>query len=353
MMQPFSRLSTMFRLRPLPGALFLFFSGACSALAASSELAACAAIAADRERLACYDGLAARDVPPVAAETAAPAHPSDPPPRSQPSLEGSRLARHWELGEAYARGNFTVRAHRRTYLLATATSSTNERPYEPFRAVDESATSLSPTELAFQLSFKLKFADDPLNLPVDLWFGYTQRSNWQAFNKEISSPFRATDYQPEVMAVFPTDLKLLGLNLRFVNFGFVHESNGQAATLSRSWNRVYAQFGLERGDFSMLVRPWLRIKEARDEDDNPDIIDYLGRGDLAATYRWGQHEFSMLTRYNFNTGRGSAQVGWAFPLLEGVSRLKGYVQLFSGYGYSLIDYNHAQTVLGIGVVLSE
>jgi len=337
--------------------LLLLLSGTGTASAADSELATCAAIGADRQRLACYDRLAARAAPPAAEAVPAPRAPEPAAPAvvvsSAPAPESSALAHHWELGDAYSRGTFILRTHRPTYLVAATTSSPNERPYEPFRALDGGDIDLSPTELAFQLSLKLKFADNPFNFPADLWFGYTQRSYWQAFNKRISSPFRATDYQPEVMAVFPTDMKLLGLRLRMVNLGFIHESNGQAASLSRSWNRVYAQFGLERGDFSMLVRPWVRIHEDREDDDNPDIIDYLGRGDVAATYRWGRHELSLLTRYNFSTGRGAAQVGWAFPLGESVRRLKGYVHLFSGYGYSLIDYDHAQTVFGIGVMLDE
>jgi phospholipase A1 len=37
---------------------------------------------------------------------------------------------------------------------------------------------------------------------------------------------------------------------------------------------------------------------------------------------------------------------WAFPL---AGSLNGHIQVFSGYGLSLIDYNHRQTTLGVGV----
>jgi phospholipase A1 len=128
----------------------------------------------------------------------------------------------------------------------------------------------------------------------------------------------------------------------------VHQSNGQPSTLSRSWNRLYAQAGLERGQLTVLTRIWQRIGERRGEDDNPDILDYMGHGDLIATYRWRGHEFSALGRRNFSTGRGAAQISWAFPL---VANLKGYIQAFSGYGQSLIDYNSNQTAIGFGFLV--
>jgi phospholipase A1 len=58
----------------------------------------------------------------------------------------------------------------------------------------------------------------------------------------------------------------------------------------------------------------------------------------------------MFARRNLRTGHGAVRAGWAFPL---VAHLKGYVEAFSGYGQTLIDYNHSQTTIGIGVLVSE
>jgi phospholipase A1 len=133
-----------------------------------------------------------------------------------------------------------------------------------------------------------------------------------------------------------------------LNLGLVHQSNGRAAPLSRSWNRVYAQFGFERGNFTLLAQPWYRLSESAATDDNPDIQDYLGSGDLRLVYADAGHIYSALGRYSFSGRRGGLELEWAFPL---IGPLKGYLQLTTGYGESLIDYNHSQTTIGLGVLL--
>ena len=47
---------------------------------------------------------------------------------------------------------------------------------------------------------------------------------------------------------------------------------------------------------------------------------------------------------------GSIQLDWAFPIYKG---LKGYVQYFSGYGESLVDYNVTSETIGIGIIMAN
>jgi len=68
-------------------------------------------------------------------------------------------------------------------------------------------------------------------------------------------------------------------------------------------------------------------------------------------YKWHEHSFSLMGRGNWNTGNGAAQFAWTTPRLLGPMR--GYVQLFSGYGESMIDYNFSQTTIGIGITLND
>ena len=48
------------------------------------------------------------------------------------------------------------------------------------------------------------------------------------------------------------------------------------------------------------------------------------------------------------------QFDWGFPLTrEARLPVRGHLQLFHGYGESLIDYNHKATYVGLGISLEE
>ena len=266
--------------------------------------------------------------------------------KAPPEAPISRLEQLWELSDPARRGVFALRPHRDNYLLlANYSSNSNDEPYREFTPAGVKSKRV---ELTYQLSFKMKLAETIAGLPIDIWAGYTQQSFWQAYNRAASSPFRETNYQPEVMAVLPINKSLGGLNFRHINVGLIHQSNGQTGTLSRSWNRVYTEVGVDHGDFTLSGRLWRRLDNAKSDNDNPDITDFLAHGDVTASYRKNGHEISLMARRNFSTSHGAIQAGWAFPLM---ANLKGYVQGFAGYGQSLIDYNYSQKSLGVGIML--
>lgn len=332
----------------------LLQSAAIAAVAPESRpLEQCRAIPDPLARVQCYDRAvdeAASAAPPAALPPAAPIAATTTDADSTVATH-SWLARRWELDTDEEHETWRAGAHRRNYLLpAHLTSDRNEAPYSPALG-PAPAQPYDDLELKLQLSFKSKALDDLFGTDADVWIAYSQRSHWQVFNEDLSRPFRATDYEPEVFVSLPFRFEMLGVTARILNLGFVHESNGQSEPRSRSWNRLYAQIGLERGPFTVYLRPWSRFKGAGFTDDNPDITDYVGRGDIEGIWTHREHEVSLLLRNSFSGDwHGAAQLDWSFPLY---GRLKGYVQLFSGYGESLIDYNHAQTTLGVGVLLAD
>lgn len=265
----------------------------------------------------------------------------------------SLLDKRWELASDSKLGTWNIRAHEPVYLLPGFwTSDKNEQPESPNEnntvAADQNLKSM---EAKFQLSLKTKALENLIGDNGDVWLGYTQSSRWQVYNEEESRPFRETNYEPEASLVFRTNYELFGLNGRLLGLTFNHQSNGRSDPLSRSWNRVMLNVGLERGNFAMMIRPWYRIEEDAKDDNNPDIKNYVGRGDLTSFYRWKDHEFSLMLRHSLKGGddsHGAAQFDWAFPIS---GKLRGHFQLFDGYGESLIDYNHRATYVGLGVSL--
>ena len=63
---------------------------------------------------------------------------------------------------------------------------------------------------------------------------------------------------------------------------------------------------------------------------------------------WIRRKLSASSRGS--SSRGAIQVDYAFPI---AGELRGHLQWFSGYGDSLIDYNHRANYYGVGVSLIE
>lgn len=261
----------------------------------------------------------------------------------------------YDLDKNSERGIWTVRPYRPTYVMPLFyTFDPNLNPSSPSQE-NESFTSNDTrnTELKFQLSLKTKVAEDLFNTSADLWFGYTQESHWQVYNEDNSRAFRATDYQPEVFLTQPVTANLpFGGRLRMLGVGAIHHSNGKGDPLSRSWNRAYLMAGAEWGKLSVIPRLWARVNnEDESSEDNPDIEDYMGYGDIKFLYDLPkQQSLSGTLRYNPSTSKGAAQIDYTYPLTKNVN---GFVQLFQGYGESIVDYNHENTAIGFGIVLND
>jgi len=336
---------------------------------------------ADGARLACFDRWAQQQTLPASAvPSAPPVLASTPPPPVDASVPATRVvavateqgcrdrqysafSRFWELEEGSDCGTFGFRGYRPLNVAVSAAAEKPGTPTSPAAGHDGEALGYQANEMRIGLSVRTKLAQGLLtaNDPQkkdSLWFGYTQQSTWQLFNGDLSRPFRTTDHEPEMMYVYPADFRLPGgWRWRYLGLGVVHQSNGQTLPLSRSWNRTYLMAGVELDDrFTISGRVWKRWKESAEDDDNPDIADFIGRAEVTGRWNYNRdNTFGVTVRNNLrDSGKGSVRLEWFKAIGDPVaSNLRFHTQLFYGYGDTLIDYNRKRTVLSIGLSLVD
>jgi len=250
---------------------------------------------------------------------------------------------------------YVMTPHKMTYLLPF--SASNNMNKEAYQGVGDWGDEIQSVEAKFQFSIKVPLTQEAIFTEGDSFhFGFTLQSWWQLYNQELSRPFRETNYQPELFYTAPLEWQPFDGQTNIV-VGFEHQSNGRTQMLSRSWNRLYYTFTFAKDNYAVSLRPWWKIPEGSKEttpdesgNDNIDISDYMGHFDLTLLYKWHSLEFSFVGRQNFKEKNGGMELGMTFPLS---GKLKGYLQFTSGYGESLIDYNHSQETLSIGIALTE
>ncbi len=198
-------------------------------------------------------------------------------------------------------------------------------------------------ELHFEFSFERPITYDALGFGEKISFAYAQNSWWQI--TQDSAPFRESNYRPELYVSAPVpfadELKI----------GAMHESNGKGGEESRSWNRLYAQSTWSADGFSITPRAWYAFWLDRT---NEDIADYMGYGDLRASYTFGKQRLSALWRNNLHfdgSNRGAIELNYSFPIFN--SGFYGYLRYFGGYGESLADYKRSVNKIGIGLSFVE
>lgn len=335
-----------------------------------------------KKRLACFDSISTPVIEAFTEEAVADIHASEKltteqlteeiPPKvaalaiKKTNTDLSFLERKWRLTSDGDWDISDFETYKANYLLFTNTSNVNNTPQSPSRP-NTNNRDLQSNDLKFQISLKSELLsnitlirDIPYVTSSRLWGAYTQQSYWQIFNANASRPLRENNYEPELILSLGIDNEVNGVKKdyipRILNLGLVHQSNGRDNPLSRSWNRLYLEGGFELTDrISLLVRPWWRIPESDKEDDNPDIEKFLGYGDM--TVRWETESrktaVSVLLRNNLRSdNKGFAQLSVQQRVFNN-PYIKLHLMASTGYGETLLDYNHAQNVLGFGISLGE
>ena len=211
----------------------------------------------------------------------------------------------------------------------------------------------------FQLSFKYRLFDQSTGFGQEqpwlsgFYFAYTQTSIWDL--SEQSKPFRDTNYRPSLFwSWLRTDNKTW---IDGVRLGYEHESNGRGDLSSRSIDTVF-------------IRPewrWNGADDARleftpkfygyvDKGENPDIERYRGYVDWRLRYDTGVNWIGTAVIRTAPTGRGSLLLDLSRRIRDlRIGPVGGYlhIQVFSGYGEELLDYNmrrSTQVRIGFSIV---
>ena len=249
---------------------------------------------------------------------------------------------------------FTLLPHNNNYLLPVSYVD----GIAPVLQRDDVVAPSDNIEAKFQLSLKTPVWSKIYNDNGYLFFAFTQQAYWQAYNSDISSPFRETNYEPELILLLPHYKNYEEAASRIIGLSLSHQSNGRAGELSRSWNRLKLSWVTSIGNVFINFEPWYRFKEKRKDapndpegDDNPDITKYMGWFELSAAYKDEEVTWRMMIRNNLRSdNKGAIRLSYSRPFNKHV---RFYAELFNGYGESLIDYNRSVTRFGIGFELND
>jgi len=273
-----------------------------------------------------------------------------------------------ELISSNIEGNFFgLKPHHTNFILPASYSS---KKYKRINSANLNAPTSyydSNSEVEFQISLKKPLTYNLFGFNEYITAAYTQKVWWQMYSE--SAPFRETNYLPELFMTIPSSQDIdEKYGLKANKIGFVHESNGQEGYKSRSWNRFYLSGDFQFDNLFITPRIWYRVSEDKKNedfyngtkpnasgDDNPNIENYLGYGDLKVNYLYGKHEFGSVFRYNFGSGgtnRGSINAHWSYPFFDSKNTF-WYIKFFNGYGESLIDYDRSVTKTAFGFSFSR
>lgn len=267
-----------------------------------------------------------------------------------PAPKPGLIERRLRLEQEASSNRFAIVQHKSSYILpVTYNSRVNNAPFDEI----EEGRELDNYEFKFQFSIKAQLLDSIMKYRGRIYFGYTNQSYWQIYDRENSGPFRETNHEPEIFADIDHDRQFAGWHIPLMRFGWVHQSNGRSSSLSRSWNRLYGQVFLEKDNWALSIKPWIRVSGDSAEEDNPDIDDFMGNFEFGIFRQGVSSAASAKIRNNLRSeNRGAIELNWSKPLPYN-KKLRFYLQYFYGYGESLIDYNVITNRIGLGLQLSD
>ena len=218
------------------------------------------------------------------------------------------------------------------------------RPYQSIYSQQPGLTAdnqpLNSSEFKGQISVAVPlvtdlFGDDDQSIDC----AFTELIFWQTYVE--SQYFRSTDTEIKLFYKYHFHKNWL------MNIAVDHQSNGKGIPLERSWNRVIGTFQFSGQHFYAESELWFPIfSSVSIAIHNPDIEKYLGHDIFTFGYHLGKLTLAVaLQNIEQLPLYGSVTVSAAYPMTD---HLNFYLQYFSGYGQTLIEYDHPTQAGGVG-----
>ena len=193
---------------------------------------------------------------------------------------------------------------------------------------------------------------------VDLYAGYTQKSFWAT--SEDSSPFKESNYQPEVFFKLDEQNNIFDSDLGIIDYIQIspayHCSNGRDGQESRGINLYYGQIQLSYGEvynFGVNIKGFNYYSKSRR---NKDIADYKGYYEADVFFKLRSKDVQYLDKEELHVKFGSSKdKGWICGefqtrIISTYIQPKLFIQVWHGYGEFLIDYNKKETSVRGGII---
>lgn len=195
------------------------------------------------------------------------------------------------------------------------------------------------TEAEFQISLQQQLLRSRFHV------AYTQTAFWQVYDSGNERPFREVTHNPQAFyRLEPTTNPFAPIGL---DIGYDHTSNGQSDPESRGWDRAYVrpEYTSQRWRVGLML--WGPVHR---QENNKNITDFMGHHQLEVDWHvTDDTRLSWMSRYSFSEGRGAVRLRATHPSGDGFA----FLQVFHGYGESLIDYDQELTRVGIGYALTR
>jgi phospholipase A1/A2 len=203
------------------------------------------------------------------------------------------------------------------------------------------------SNVKFQISFKQRLTNAVLPFQSYLYLTYSQKSIWRIF--AYSSPFAESNYNPALgigKVIFHKN-QFRGL----AAIAFEHESNGRDGNLSRSWNKITANYLLPLSHQSAVhLQAWLPFGVAVE---NADLMQYIGYGEASFHYvspkKWLSFDITGRKGWAWD-GRGSIEAQMNIRLSKKANQYLG-IQWFKGFAETLVVYNRPIHMIRAGLMI--